>query len=101
MEMEQEQMPHRLSLSERKKLTVTGVKEVISFEETAVILQTCMGLLTVQGSQLQLKTLSLEGGQVEVEGTLSTYVSLYPPLLTKSIQSNRLPLFPHKCYPSC
>ena len=31
MEMEQEQMPHRLSLSERKKLTVTGVKEVISF----------------------------------------------------------------------
>lgn len=27
--------------------------------------------------------------------------SLYPPLLTKSIQSNRLPLFPHKCYPSC
>ena len=68
MEMEQEQMPHRLSLSERKKLTVT---EVISFEETAVILQTCMGLLTVQGSQLQLKTLSLEGGQVEVEGTIT------------------------------
>lgn len=71
MEMEQEQMPHRLSLSERKKLTVTGVKEVISFEETTVILQTCMGLLTVQGSQLQLKTLSLEGGQVEVEGTIT------------------------------
>lgn len=71
MEMEQEQMPHRLSLSERKKLTVTGVKEVISFEETSVILQTCMGLLTVQGSQLQLKTLSLEGGQVEVEGTIT------------------------------
>lgn len=71
MEKEQEQMPHRLSLSERKKLTVTGVKEVISFEETTVILQTCMGLLTVQGSQLQLKTLSLEGGQVEVEGTIT------------------------------
>lgn len=69
--MEQEQMPHRLSLSERKKLTVTGVNEVISFEETAVILQTCMGQLTVQGTQLQLKTLSLEGGQVEVEGTVT------------------------------
>ena len=34
-------------------------------------MQTCMGLLTVQGSQLQLKTLSLEGGQVEVEGTIT------------------------------
>ena len=69
--MEQEQMPHRLSLSERKKLTVTGVNEVVSFEETAVILQTCMGQLIVQGTQLQLKTLSLEGGQVEVEGTVT------------------------------
>lgn len=69
--MEQEQMPHRLSLSERKKLTVTGVNEVVSFEEATVILQTCMGQLTVQGTQLQLKTLSLEGGQVEVEGTVT------------------------------
>ena len=38
--MAQEQMPHRLALLERKKLTVTGVAEVISFEDTSVILQT-------------------------------------------------------------
>lgn len=68
--MEHEPLPHRLTLEERKKLTVTGVTEVISFEETEVSLQTGMGLLTVQGSQLQLKNLSLEGGQVEVEGTV-------------------------------
>lgn len=70
--MQQEQVPHRLSLSERNKLTVTGVTEVVSFEETAVQLQTSMGLLTVQGSQLQLKNLSLEGGQVEVEGSIAS-----------------------------
>ena len=69
--MAQEPLPHRLTLAERKKLTVTGVTEVISFEDTLVTLQTGMGLLTVQGSQLQLKNLSLEGGQVEVEGTIS------------------------------
>ena len=69
--MAQEPLPHRLTLAERSKLTVTGVTEVISFEEREVILQTAMGLLTVQGSQLQLKTLSLEGGQVEVEGSVS------------------------------
>ena len=62
--MAQEPLPHRLTLVERKKLTVTGVTEVISFEDTQVILQTGMGTLSVQGSQLQLKTLSLEGGQV-------------------------------------
>lgn len=72
--MAQEELPHRLSLSERSKLTVTGVTEVISFDETMVALQTCMGMLNVQGSQLQLKTLSLDGGQVEVDGTVSSLV---------------------------
>lgn len=69
--MAQEELPHRLNLSERHALTVTGVMEVVSFEETEVILQTGMGILTVQGSQLQLKALSLEGGQVEIEGNVS------------------------------
>ncbi len=72
--MEQEQMPHRLALSERKKLTVTGVTEVISFEDTAVVLQTGLGMLTVQGSELQLKTLSLEGGQVDIEGIIAALI---------------------------
>ena len=72
--MAQEQMPHRLALSERKKLTVTGVAEVISFEDMSVVLQTGMGTLTVQGSELQLKTLSLEGGQVEVEGNIAALI---------------------------
>lgn len=72
--MEQEQMPHRLALSERKKLTVTGVTEVISFEDTAVVLQTGLGMLTVQGSELQLKTLSLEGGQVDIEGSIAALI---------------------------
>ena len=69
--MAQEPLPHRLTLAERNKLTVTGVKEVVSFEDREVVLQTGMGILTVQGSQLQLKTLSLEGGQMEVEGSVS------------------------------
>ena len=72
--MAQEQMPHRLALLERKKLTVTGGAEVISFEDTSGILQTGLGTLTVQGSTLQLKTLSLEGGQVEVEGNIAALI---------------------------
>lgn len=63
-------LPHKLTLNERKKLTLTGVTEVVSFEENAVILKTAMGTLVIQGQQLQLKTLSLEGGQVEVDGTV-------------------------------
>ena len=70
MEKQPISMPHKLTLDQRSKLTMTGVCEVISFDDTAVILRTTMGTLTVQGSQLQLKTLSLDGGQVAVEGTV-------------------------------
>ncbi len=68
----QMQLPHRLTLNERKQLSVTGVSEVVSFEESAVVLRTQMGTLVVQGQDLQLKTLSVEGGQVAVEGTVSS-----------------------------
>jgi sporulation protein YabP len=67
-------LPHKLTLNERKKLTMTGVAEVVSFEEDAVILKTALGTLVVQGRDLQLKTLSLEGGQVDVEGTISALI---------------------------
>ena len=69
--MEEEHLPHRLQLNERKSLTMTGVAEVVSFDESTVVLQTSLGLLVVQGQQLQLKNLTLEGGQVAVEGTVS------------------------------
>lgn len=72
--MEKERTGHSLQLQERQKLTVTGVTEVVSFDETAVVLQTQLGLLVVQGEGLQLKTLSVEGGQVAVEGQVGALV---------------------------
>ena len=69
--MTEDQFPHKLTLQERKILTMTGVTEVISFEESLVVLNTSLGVLTVQGQELKLKTLSLEGGQVSVDGQIS------------------------------
>ena len=71
---EQNVFPHRLSLNERKELTVTGVTEVVSFDEEAVVLKTSLGTLTVHGRQLQLKTLSTNGGQVEVSGNVDALI---------------------------
>ena len=68
---QEEHLPHKLQLNERRQLTMTGVTEVVSFDEGAVILQTSLGTLVVQGRELQLKTLSLEGGQVAVDGNIS------------------------------
>ena len=67
-------LPHKLTLQERSHLSMTGVTEVVSFDENAVILHTELGTLIVQGSDLQLKTLSTEAGQVMVEGKVSALI---------------------------
>ncbi len=72
--MSEGQLPHKLILDERKRLTMTGVTEVVSFDESTVVLKTEMGTLVVHGQQLQLKDLSAEGGQVAVEGDVAALV---------------------------
>lgn len=65
------EMSHKLTLVEREKLTVTGVAEVVSFDENEALLHTPLGTLIVQGEQLQLKNLSPEDGQIGVEGHIT------------------------------
>ncbi len=62
--------PHELRLQDRKRLTVSGVQEVESFDENAVALVTQQGLLVIRGEELQLKSLAPEGGQVCVQGLI-------------------------------
>lgn len=66
--MDNLQLPHKLTLNERKNLTLSGVTEVVSFDDTSVVLHTVLGTLEVQGQELQLKNLSIDGGQVAVDG---------------------------------
>ena len=68
---EEQTLPHTLSLAQRRKLTMTGALEVVSFDDSFVVLKTSLGILTVQGSGLQLKQLSPEGGNVAVEGEIT------------------------------
>ena len=63
-----QERPQKLTLDDRKRLTVTGVQDVWSFDENAVVLETNQGVLVVRGRALHLRQLSVEGGQVAVEG---------------------------------
>jgi sporulation protein YabP len=66
-----QEMPHKLTLNQRKDLTVTGVTEVMSFEEDGAVLKTALGVLVIQGSGLKLKNMSMDAGQVDVTGTVT------------------------------
>ncbi len=74
MALEQGALPHKLTLNERKSLTMTGATEVVSFDENTVVLKTGLGTLVVHGKELQLRNLSLDGGQVAVDGDISALV---------------------------
>ena len=66
------ELPHKLTLDARSRLTMTGVTEVESFDEGTVVLVTTRGTLIVRGSGLHLQMLSLEGGQVSVDGKVDS-----------------------------
>lgn len=68
---EQQNLPHNLTLNDRKKLTLTGATEVVSFDDLSVVVNTPLGTLVVQGHELQLKTLTEDGGNVTVEGCIT------------------------------
>lgn len=70
MAQENALLPHKLTLDEREKLTMTGATEVIHFDEELARLNTSRGEVSVYGRQLKLKTLSLDGGSVSITGQI-------------------------------
>ena len=62
--------PHRLELMDRAHLTVSGVEDVERFDETGIVMATSAGLLTVTGEGLHIGQLSLEGGELHVDGRI-------------------------------
>ena len=67
-------MPHNAVLEDRRLLTVSGVSDVDSFDEETVVVFTDLGELTVRGSNLHINRLSLEVGELTVEGNISALV---------------------------
>lgn len=67
-------MPHNLILEKRKKLSLSGVLEVESFEEQRVVLQTNMGQLVLQGNHLKMGSFNLQTGELSMTGELNALI---------------------------
>lgn len=59
-----------LILENREKLTITGVVDVLSFDDQIVIVETQLGLLTVKGEDLRINKLSIDSLEVIIEGQI-------------------------------
>lgn len=66
--------PHQILWKDRKQGSITGVVDVVSFDESMVLLETELGMLTLKGKELHISRLSLEVGEVELEGMIDSMV---------------------------
>ena len=63
---------HQLTLEGRERLTVSGVEDVERFDESAIVMSTTAGTLVVTGENLHIGKLSLDGGELHVDGQIDS-----------------------------
>lgn len=61
-----------LILENRGKLSVSGVLDVLSFDDQVVIIETELGMLTIKGDNLRINKLSIDTSEVIIEGNISS-----------------------------
>ena len=83
---------HKLTLQNRGSVMLTGVKDVVAFDENQVVLDTELGLLTIKGKNLHMNRLTLEKGEADLEGQIDSLAYSSNESLHKSGESlfNRL-----------
>ncbi len=64
--------PHNFVMEGRKKLSITAVQDVALFDETHIVLNTDMGELTLGGQNLHIDHLSVETGEIKIEGSIDS-----------------------------
>ncbi len=73
-------LPHSVIMEDRKKLSVSGVTDIESFDEQTIIAITDLGELTIRGWNLHITRLNLEQTELLVDGDISslTYTDVRP-----------------------
>ncbi len=73
-------LPHSVIMEDRKKLSISGVTDIESFDEQTIIAVTDLGELTIRGWNLHITKLNLEQTELIVDGDISslTYTDVRP-----------------------
>ena len=92
-EKQQIQKNHKISLNERNSASITGVIDVLSFDAGEVLLETGQGILMLRGNDLHVNRLTLEKGEVDVDGRIDSLTYSDTNSYSKSGQSLMSRLF--------
>ena len=65
---------HNLIMENRERVSLTGVKDIHSFDDELVLVETEMGILTIKGSDLKMNKLNLDNNELIVEGKILALV---------------------------
>ncbi|WP_312368524.1 sporulation protein YabP [Lachnoclostridium sp.] len=87
MEDSKQVRKHQLNLNDRKEALITGVRDVRSFDDHEIILETDLGILMIRGSELHMGRLTLEKGEVDINGHMDSFVYSELKGFTKSGES--------------
>ena len=74
MEERQVQKAHKVVLNNRRSGTVTGVLDVLSFDINEILLETEQGMLMIRGNELHVNRLTLDKGEVDIDGRIDSFV---------------------------
>lgn len=74
MEEKRPSMSHKLSFTNRRQGLITGVLDVLSFDEKLVVLRSQCGVLTLKGEEMHVKQLDLEKGDLEMTGKVDQVI---------------------------
>ena len=61
-----------IMLENREKLTITGINDVFSFDDQIIIIETELGILTINGNNLKINKLSLDTSDFIVDGKIDS-----------------------------
>lgn len=80
---EQLKLPGRAQnviLESRRRMSVSGVEEVLTFDENTVLMRTALGELCVRGTELKVERLAVESGDLVLSGQVSSLHYTEPPV---------------------
>ena len=72
---------HRIEMTDRANVNITGVSDVINFDEASVVLETSGGILSIDGQELHIVNLNVDSGDISISGSINGII--YPQSISK------------------